>query len=152
LHASQVPRIIVDLDPPQPDAPGFSGDTSELVYFLSWAFSTRYGANHELSVAALVLRSEFKIDLVPLLTFADRQIDDPADEETLERAWQDAAPLAECCSRVSDALRSDDRRLTEIREDYPSLPDQVGELGRIAAWANERNARVRLTYTLEDET
>ena len=145
-----MPRIVLDFDPPQPDAPSFDGDTSDLVYFLSWAFSMRYGANHELSIAALVLRSEFKIDLLPLLTFADRAVEDPADEEALERAWQDAAPLAECCERVATALGSDEKRLVTLRDEYPSLRSHIEALGRDAAWAAERGARIRVTYELED--
>jgi hypothetical protein len=84
-----VPQVIVDLDPPQPDAPPFESDTSDLVYFLSWAFSARYGANHELSVAALVLRGEFKIDLSPLLTFADRDVKDDEDRRLMDESWQE---------------------------------------------------------------
>jgi len=145
-----VPRIVLDFEPPQADAPAFASDTGDLVYFLSWAFSTRYGANHEMSVAALVLRSEFKIDLVPLLTFADRNVEDPADEEALEHAWQDAAPLAECCARVAEALAGDERRLVALRADYPTLRQNIEELGRIASWAAEHSARVRVTYELED--
>ena len=147
-----MPRIVLDFDPPQPDAPVFTRDTGDLVFFLSWAFSIRYGANHELSVAALVLRSEFKIDLAPLLTFADRNVEDPADEEALERAWQDAAPLAECCERVYEALGSDEKRLAALRDDYPALRDLIRELGQIAAWAAGRDARIRVTYELEDAT
>jgi len=146
-----VPRIVLDFDPPQTDAPQFASDTTDLVFFLSWAFSTRYGANHEMSIAAIVLRSEFKIDLLPLLTFADRNVEDPVDEEALERAWQDAAPLAECCALVYDALGSDERRLAALRDDYPTLRDNIRELGRIAGWAAGHGARIRVTYELEDE-
>jgi hypothetical protein len=145
-----VPRIVLDFEPPQPDAPAFASDTADLVYFLSWAFSTRYGANHELSVAALVLRGEFKIDLTPLLTFADRNVEEPGDEEALERAWQDAAPLADCCTRVAAALGSEEKRLTEIRAEYSALRANIEELGRIAGWAADRGARLRVTYELED--
>lgn len=145
-----MPRIILDFEPPQTDAPSFSSDTSDLVFFLSWAFSARYGANHEMSVAALVLRGEFKIDLVPLLTFADRDVEDPADQEALDRAWQDAAPLADCCADVARALQSTDQRLSEVTEEYPFLQDNIAELGRIAAWAAERGVRIRVTYDLED--
>jgi hypothetical protein len=145
-----VPHIVLDFDPPQPDAPKFASYTGDLVFFLSWAFSTRYGASHELSVAALVLRSEFKIDLQPLLTFADRNVEDPADEEALERAWQDAAPLAACCKEVCEALGSDEKRLAALRDDYPALRDNIGELGEIAASVAVRGGRLRVTYELED--
>lgn len=145
-----MPRIILDFEPPQAGGPQFASDTADLVYFLSWAFSARYGASHEMSVAALVLRSEFKIDLLPLLTFADRNVDDPADEELLERAWQDATPLADCCARVAEALASDENRLVALRDDYPTLRDNIEELGRLAGWAAQQGARVRVTYELED--
>ncbi|HWC30517.1 MAG TPA: hypothetical protein VG845_10595 [Dehalococcoidia bacterium] len=145
-----MPHVVLDFDPPQPDAPGFTSDTADLVWFLSWAYSQRYGATHELSIAALILRTEFKIDLLPLLTFADRNIEDPADEETLERAWQDAAPLAECCIRVAEALGGDEKRLVALRDDYPLLRENIEELGRIAAWAADRGARIRVTYELEE--
>ena len=79
-----MPRIVLDFDPPWDDAPAFAADTSDLVYFLSWAFSARYGGNHEMSVASLVLRGEFGIDLRPLLTFADREVEMEADAEMLE--------------------------------------------------------------------
>ena len=145
-----MPSIILDFDPPQPDAPSPGDDTSDLVYFLSWAFATRYGGNHELSLAALVLRGEFKVDLVPLLTFADRDVEEPADEEALERAWQDAAPLAECCRAVTAAFASGERRLDALQEDYPNLLRNIESLGGIAAWAAARGARIRVTYSLAD--
>ncbi|HEY4685209.1 MAG TPA: hypothetical protein VII57_04100 [Dehalococcoidia bacterium] len=147
-----MPRIVLDFDPAQDDAPGFASDTSDLVYFLSWAFSARYGANHELSLAALLLRGEFKIDLLPLLTFADRNVEEPADAEALERAWQDAAPLAECCEQVAAALASGERRLAALSEEYPRLRSNIEELGRIARWAAERGARIRVTYVLDEAT
>lgn len=142
-------RIILDFDPPFDDAPDFEGDTSDLVYFLSWAFSARYGANHEMSLASLVLRGEFGIDLKPLLTFADRNVEEPADAEQLERAWQDAEPLAETCGKVAEALDSDERRLMTLREDYPALRDNIAGLGRIANAAAERGSRIRVTFELE---
>ena len=100
-----MPHIILDFDPPQPGAPEFSADTSDLVYFLSWGYSSRYGATHELSALAQVLRRDFSLDLVPLLTFADRDTEDPADEEALVLAWQDAASLA-ASPRLSSAPSS----------------------------------------------
>ncbi len=145
-----MPRIILDFDPAQPEAPGFSDGTADLVYFLSWAFSARYGANHELSVVSLILRGEFKIDLAPLLTFADRDVETEADEEQMERAWQDAAPLAECCRQVVEALDSGEKRLAGLEGEYPGLRRAIDELGKIASWAAERDARIRVTYRLDD--
>jgi len=146
-----MPRIILDFGPAQPDVPAFTSDTADLVYFLSWAFSARYGANHEMSVVSLILRGEFKINLAPLLTFADREVEEPADEEALERAWQDAAPLAECCEKVVQALGSGEKRLAALHDEYPGLSQNIEELGRSAAWAAGRGARIRVTYLLCDE-
>jgi hypothetical protein len=145
-----MPRLYVDFDPAGEDAPPFTTETADLVYFLSWAFATRYGASHEMSIAALLLRGQFKIDLSPLLTFADRTIEDPDDAEALERAWQDPAPLAQCCERVAKALASGERRLKALQEEYPTLASAIKELGRLAKWAAEHDARIRLSYEMED--
>jgi hypothetical protein len=144
-----MPRIILDFDPPQPEAPDFTYETDDLVYFLSWAFSARYGAQHEMSITAEVLRKQLGLDLQPLLTFADRDTDDPADEDALDRAWQAAAPLARSCADVVEALSSGDPRLPDLETDYPDLQANIRELGHIAQWAAERSARIRITYALE---
>jgi hypothetical protein len=145
-----VPRIILDFDPPQAVAPGFTNDTSDLVYFLSWAYSARFGASHELSRVALILRGEFKIDLQPLLTFADRDVEDPDDQVILDRSWQDAGPLAECCAAVANALAGDNDELRELVAEYPSLQPAIEELGHIAASAAESGRQIRVTYLMED--
>ena len=144
-----MPRIVLDFDPEWPDAPALEGDSADLVYFLSWSFSARYGASHELSEASMLLRGEFGIELRPLLTFADREVEMEADAEMLEKAWQDAAPLAEACEQVVEALGSDDARLVSIREDYPALRGQVAELGQIAAAAAQHGSRIRVTFEME---
>jgi len=65
-----MPTLFVDFDPPADLPVAFGGDTAPLVYFLSFAFAARYGAQHELTKASLLLRGgEHKIDLKPLLTF-----------------------------------------------------------------------------------
>jgi hypothetical protein len=144
-----MPSLLLDFDPPLDDAPGFSGDTSDLVWFLSWAFATRYGASHELTLASVALRQKHGIDLTPLLTFADREVDEPADAEELERVWQDAATLADCCDAVVAAFAtSEDERLVTVRAEYPALAGQLGELASNARWATERGARLRITYSL----
>ena len=151
LHARYVPRVVLDFDPEQADAPVFERDTSELVFFLSWAFSQRYGATHELSQESLILRSEYKIDLSPLLTFADRNVEDPEDADVLERSWQDAGPLATCCEQVAETLGGDNSRLNELIEEYPNLVANIEELGRISRWAERQGSRIRVTYLLEDD-
>jgi hypothetical protein len=144
-----MPRVLLDFDPPKRDAPGFTADTSDLVYFLSWAYATRYGASHELSHAARTLRN-LGIDLQPLLTFADRNAEDPADEEALDLAWQDAAPLSECCAAVARAIADSHEEGLDLRE-YPGLRLAIEELGQIAAWAVSAAARIRVTYEIEEE-
>ena len=143
-----MPTLHVEFDPAEPCPYAFQGDTSDLVYFLSFAYSARYGSTHELTRAALLLRGEFKIDLRPLLTFADRLVEEAADAEALERAWQEAAPLAECCREVAAALDSRHPRLPQLTEGFPTLRDRLSELQSMAQWAAERGARVRLTYNL----
>jgi len=145
-----VPRIILDFDPPQPDAPEFEHGTSDLVYFLSWAYSARFGASHELSQAALILRGEFKIDLSTLLTFADRNVEEPEDQDILDRSWQDAGPLAQCCEQVTRALGSDDERLCDLAAAYPGLCPSIEELGGIAGRTAERGSRIRVTYEMDE--
>src|SRR3990172_5769991 len=121
-----MPTLHVDLDPPG-DASAFGGDTAPLVYFLSFAFSARYGAQHELTRASLLLRGgEHKIDLKPLLTFADRGAEDEADLRELERCWQDAAALADCCRRIVEAIDADAAVREELR-DFPTLCDHIEE-------------------------
>ena len=145
-----MPRIVLDFDPPNPDAPQLGGDTSDLAYFLSWAFSARYGGNHEMSVASLVLRGEFGIDLKPLLTFADRDVEMDADAEMLEKAWQQPGPLADCCDNVAKAFRSGEERLTMLAKEFPRLAGHFAELGGIAEWAAERGLRIRVTFTMTE--
>ena len=144
-----MPTLHVEFDPPGEPPDSFGGDTAPLVYFLSFAFAARYGAQHELTKAALLLRGgRHKIDLKPLLTFADRETDEPADDRELQRVWQDAAPLGDCCRRAVAAI-DDDPAIREQLREFPTLRDRIEELGRMAAWAAEREARVRLTYTME---
>jgi hypothetical protein len=143
-----VPTLYVEFDPPEPCPHAFAGDTADLVYFLSFAFSARYGATHELSRASLLLRGEFKIDLRPLLAFADREVEEPIDERELERAWQAPAPLAECCRQVVAAFDSGHAGLRELTAGFPALRDRLEELWHMAEWAAERGARVRLSYSL----
>ncbi|HXH20799.1 MAG TPA: hypothetical protein VNN10_02130 [Dehalococcoidia bacterium] len=147
-----MPRIVLDFEPPNADAPQLAGDTSDLAYFLSWAFSARYGGNHEMSVASLILRGEFKIDLRPLLTFADREVETEADADMLEKAWQEPGPLADCCDRVVQAFDSGEKRLSALTEEYPDLVRQIGELGQIARWAANAGLRIRVTFSMEPLT
>lgn len=144
-----MPRIVLDVDPALTPPPSFEDDTAELVYFLSWAFSARYGADHELSHFSMLLRGEYGIDLRPLLTFADREIEMDADAEMLDRAWQEAGPLAETCARVARTMALDDSRIVSIREQYPALRGLIEQLAAIADRAASHSARIRITFEMD---
>ena len=145
-------RLFFETEPPEACPIAFGGPSDVLVYFLSLAFSTRYGSIHPLSQLALLLRGEMKIDLGPLTTFADRNAEVEADERELERVWQDAGPLAETLGKVTAALAAartaGDERIAVLTEDAPDLAPRLEELREMAAWAAGRAMRERLTFEL----
>lgn len=125
----------------------FLGPSSDLVYFISFAHSERYGAQHPLAQAAAFLKRRLGIDLGPLLTFGSAQTEDEEDERLLQRLWQDPQPLAACASAVASAI-DETPALRELTSSFPELPQRLRELAQMAAWAAARDARVRLTYVL----
>ena len=144
----RMPMLFFETDAGEPCPIAFSGDTSVLVYFLSLAFSTRYGAQHDLSKLALILRGEHKIDLDPLTTFADRNVEEEADERELARVWQDAVPLAGTLNSVLAVLDHPDERIAATLADTPDLTPRLHDLLRMVEWAAVRRARVRMTFEL----
>jgi hypothetical protein len=126
----------------------FGGPADVLVYFLSLAFSTRYGSQHELSQLALLLRGEHNVNLDPLTTFADRDVEVEADARELERVWQDAGPLAETLRIVVESLESGDERIDALVANTPDLLPRLRDLLVMSEWASERAARVRMTFLL----
>lgn len=144
-----MPRLYVETDAAEDCPLDFAGPSDVLVYFLSLAFSTRYGSIHPLSQLALLLRgAEYGVDLRPLTTFADRDVEEEADRRELERVWQDAGPLAESLAKTNAALAGDDTRIAELIADTPDLRARLLDLERMAAWSAERSARVRLSFDL----
>ena len=143
-----MPTLYFEVDGDEPCPVEFGGPSGVLVYFLSLVFATRYGSQHDLSRLALLLRGERKIDMAPLSKFADRNVEEDADAKDLERAWQDAAPLAKTLHGVNDALDSGDERIEAMIRESPDLRARLGDLQRMAEWAAERQVRVRLTYDL----
>ena len=125
----------------------FLGDSSDIVYFISMAHSERYGADHPLAKAASAIKRRLRIPMGPLLNFGDAAADNAAEEELLERLWQDAAGLAECARAVATAIESDDG-LREMTSALPELPERLRELAAMADWAGEQGAQVRLTFVL----
>jgi len=148
LLPCDVPRLYFETDAPEPCPIEFGGPSDVLVYFLSLAFSTRYGSQHPLSQLALMLRREQKIDLNPLTTFADRDVEVEADQVELERVWQDAKPLAATLHQLNEALDAGDERISAMTAESPDLRARLRDLEGMATWAAERDACVRLSYDL----
>ncbi len=125
----------------------FLGDSADVVYFISFAYSERYGSDHPLARAAALLKRQLRLDLSPLLRFADARVENEEEERALESLWQEAAPLAECARRAAEAIEG----IPEVRQltaEFPELPERLKELSHMAAWAAERGAQVRLTYVI----
>ncbi|MEX2227741.1 MAG: hypothetical protein WEB52_14995 [Dehalococcoidia bacterium] len=141
-------RLFFESDASEPCPIEFGGATDPLVAFLSFAFAARYGAQHDLTKLAMLLRGERKIDLTPLLTFADRNVEVDADRLELERVWQPAAPLAATIDAVVEALESGDERIDALFAGTPGVLPRLRDLGAMARWAAGRDARVRLTFEL----
>ena len=146
--ASQTPTtLIVETTADEPCPIEFLGDTSDIVYFISMAHTERYGADHPLAKAAAILKRQLRLNLGPLLSFADARTEDATEEQMLERLWQDAQPLAEAACSVAEAIEGTPQ-LRELTSAFPELPDRLRELSDIASWAAERGAKVRLTYVI----
>ncbi len=127
--------------------PEFGGPTGDLVYFLSFAVAERYGATHELSGVARILRERSSRALRPLLTFAEDNAADAEDRDDMERIWQPAAPVAEAADWVANELRASPR-LQELSAGFPDLLPRLDDLARIAAWSAERGSEIRLLFRL----
>ena len=139
-------ELIVETADPAPH-PDFSGPELDLLTFLSFGASERYGALHPLSGVANILRRRHGIDLLPLFMFGDAVPEDEEDQRELERLWQDPTKLTACCAAVIDAIGANPR-LQELSAGFPELIPRLADLQRIAEWAAARNARVRITYRL----
>lgn len=125
----------------------FFGDTADIVYFISMAHTERYGADHPLAKAAAVLKRRLRINMAPLLQFADARTENAQEERMLERLWQDGGPLAEAARKVAEAIDGTPE-LRELTAAFPELPERLKELADIADWAAEHAAKVRLTYVI----
>jgi|GEM_PF-2700081 len=138
--------LIIETTDPAPH-PGFNGPALDLLTFLTFGASERYGARHPLSGVANILRRKHTLDLSPIFHFGDAVPEDEADEQNLAALWQDAAPLATACRAAVTTIQSSDR-LRELAEGAPELLPRLDELAAIADWAEEREAKVRITYRL----
>jgi len=139
--------LIVDTTADEECPLEFLGESADVVYFISFAHSERYGAGHPLAKAAGLLKRRLGVDLAPLLTFADARIESSEEERALESMWQDAAPLAASARSAAEAIESSPE-VRELTADFPELPERLRELAAMADWAAARGANVRLTYVL----
>lgn len=139
--------LIVETTADEPCPVEFLGDTSDIVYFISMAHTERYGADHPLAKAAAVLKRRLRVNMAPLLRFADARTDNAEEERLLESLWQEAQPLADASRSVAEAIE-ETPALRELTSGFPEMPDRLRELAGIADWAAQNGAKVRLTYLI----
>jgi hypothetical protein len=70
----------------------FLGESADIVYFISFAHSERYGAGHPLAKAAGMLKRRLGVDLKPLLTYADARAESSERSGRWKR-WQSRRPI-----------------------------------------------------------
>jgi hypothetical protein len=137
--------IVETTDPGEP--PDFLGDSADIVYFISFAHAERYGTDHPLSRAAAYLKRKLRVNLAPLMNYADARTEHAEEEALLERLWQEAQPLADSARAAAEAIDATPE-LREMTSELPELPQRLRELAGIADWAADRGARIRLTYVI----
>ncbi len=127
---------------------GLPGEGAALVAFMSFAAVRGFGARHPL-IALSERVSDFGVRLGPLTTFYERRPEDSEDEANLERAWQEAAPLAASLAALVAALAEDERAAVFVRRaGAETLAAEAAALRDIAERAGRAKRRVRLTYDL----
>ncbi|MXY87838.1 MAG: hypothetical protein F4Y92_03140 [Dehalococcoidia bacterium] len=124
------------------------GQGAALVAFMSFAAVRGFGARHPL-IALSERVAELGVRLGPLTTFYERGPEDSEDEANLERAWQDAGPLAASLEALVAALTEDERAAVFVRRaGAESLGEETAALRDIVEDAGRAKRRVRLTYEL----
>ena len=124
------------------------GEGATLVAFMSFAAVRGFGARHPL-IALSERVAELGVRLGPLTTFYERGPEDAEDEANLERAWQDAAPLAASLRALVTALAGDEQAALFVRRaGAEALGEEAEALCDIAEQAGRAKRRVRLTYEL----
>ena len=134
-----MPRLIVESDAPAAPALSFQHDTTDLLALLSFGSAAAFGAAHPLAQLVRQLQTELGLDLAPLLTFYDRNVEDAVDEANLEAAWQEPAALRDCAAQTRAAITADGGR-GALWRDFPLLPSLLEELEAIAAGRAARRA------------
>ena len=140
-------RLTVEVEG-EGDAGALPGEGATLVAFMSFAAVRGFGARHPL-IALSERVAELGVRLGPLTTFYERGPEDAEDEANLERAWQDAPPLAASLGALAAALAGDERAGVLVgRAGAESLGEEAEALRAIAGRAGRAKRRVRLTYEL----
>ena len=144
-------RFFVEFDAAEACPFTFTDDPVVILFFASWAYSVEFGGTHELAAAAMHLRRAYKLDLKPIVKYADRNIEGEADKREFERSWQPAVDLATCARAVASAWDHPDERLAPLIEGYEHLAPRLLELAAMCDWAAARDARVRMSFDLETQ-
>ena len=141
-------RLHVESDADEAPPSVLSDGGGELLALISFGTATKFGAQHPLALLAGRLERHHGIDLAPLLTFYDRDVEDDFDARALEAAWQPAGPVAVVARAAGDAIEGDPAA-QRLAEDHPALLAQLRELAAVADWATAHEARLRLSFDLE---
>lgn len=163
MTASETPdtpqRFFVEFDPPLAEGAdgeacpvAFADDPVIILFFQSWAYSIEFGGTHDLAQAAQHLKTKRRVDLRPLLKYADRDIETANDQREMDRSWQPAADLAACARAVAEAWATPDDTLAPLIEGYAHLAPRLLELAAMCDWQAARagdEARIRMTFLLE---
>lgn len=140
-------RLTVEVEG-EGDAGALPGQGAALVAFMSFAAVRGFGARHPL-IALSERVADLGVRLGPLTTFYERGAEDSEDEANLERAWQDAGPLAKSLEALVEALAGDERAAVFVRRaGAESLAGAAAALRDIVENAGRAKRRVRLTYEL----
>ena len=140
--------LFVETDHEAAAALRFDGDASDLLALLSFGVAEPFGSQHPLTQLVRRLKREHGLDVGPLLTFYDRDVDDAVDAANLEAAWQDAALLRDCVGAVRAALAGD-AAATALLAGFEAIPDLLRQLEQMSAQAAVDKARIRVSFSLD---
>ena len=121
----------------------------DLLAFCSFAYASRFGPQHELSLLAQRLKEHYAVNLRAFTTYVEGVVHEEADAEDLERAWQDAGFVRAEAEKAVAALDSGDTKLTELLAEWPGLPERLREMSSRAGWAEGKGRRLRLAFLLD---
>ena len=138
-----MPALYVEYDPGgvQP----FRNDPHDLLALISFGTAEPFGSLHPLTELVRRLHNLHLVDMRPLLTFYDRDVEDDVDGATLEAARQPANRLEQCVRDVPAAIAADEQAPSLLAED-PAVPELLAELEPLATAA--ASARMRISFSL----